>query len=247
VIIIAEPYARYAPTLAESELAGAAERLFLVAERTAQDHYGARYLQFGLAITVRIEVGSTRVWITVVAASVFNVFINYGSVRQSLDYLIKDAQTMAGLLLPHVPESLGIAPQQPELHQRRLGLPGKLRTLFARVESGELSAEEATAKASELIEKHGLTAVEEITKLKQQLTLDFQTNVRPTPPQLRERISLNLAESTSHEALPLTLPSSPNVREPVVAVPPGSKRRSRRKGVVAQRDRETGNIQIIPR
>jgi hypothetical protein len=181
------------------------------------------------------------------AASVFNVFVNYGGLRQSLDYLIKDAHTLAQILMPHVPESLGIAPQRPERQERRLGLPGKLRTLFARVENGELSAEEATTKAIELFEKHGTMSVEEITKLKQQLGSEFQTGKPPSPPLSKEQISVDLAQSKEQEALPLNLPSSPNVREPVVAVPPGSKRQRRRKGVLAQRDRETGNIQIIPK
>jgi hypothetical protein len=239
MIVIAEPYARYVTTVPESRLDAAGEHLLLFAETAAQHYYAERYRQFGITIAVRIEIGSTWVRITVLA-STLSILAQYGSIREGVDYLIKDSQNLARLILPHVPESLGIAPQTPEYHQRRHGLPGRLHRLFTQVERGELSAKEATAQAMMLLEDEGVTDVEDIQKLKQQLSLEFKRSEKASE-EMEDQYLPEWHSPPSSQTNPVK-PLLPKRPDPVV---PTSKSIRRRRGIVARRDPRTGRLQII--
>jgi hypothetical protein len=244
MIVLAEAYARYSSTLSEQGLGHAAEDLLTFAEGIAQDYYGDRYREFGIAISVRIEIGTTRVWITVFAASALQIFVQYGSIRQSIDYAIKDGQTITRRILPEVPQVLNIPDRYAERHEQRLGLSGRLRRLFTRVERGELSVDEAVSRAIELLEKSE-ESLEAVTKLKQQLDVEFHTEVRPGRPSVEPQYSLGSREGPSIPGSPIDLPSLPRKPEPVLAAPPGTeRRRRRRKGVVATRYHATGDLRI---
>jgi hypothetical protein len=153
MIVIAEFCARYRSTLPDEELDRAAENLLRFVETVAHDYYAERYNELGVTPSVRVEIGSTRSW--VVIGSLVTVLTHYGSVKESIDYLIKDSHALARLIAAEISRSLGLRAEAPEYHARRLGLPGKLHRLFLQVERGETSPDDATNRALMLVQNQG--------------------------------------------------------------------------------------------
>jgi hypothetical protein len=245
MIVIAEFYARYRSTVTRSELTVAGENLLKFAENAAREYYAERYDQLGIAITVRVEIGSTRVWITVKALG--KAFLLYAAIRQGTDYLIQDSQNLARLVIPRIPAALKIPPQRPEYHSRRLGLPGQLHRLFEKVQSGELSSDEATNRAVLLFQRDEEDLVREVPALKDRLASEFRKLEPSTLRPPGEQRSYQSGESAERRSVPRRAPSLPQHREPVIAPLPGTGfRRRRRTGIIATRDPETGGIRVNP-
>jgi hypothetical protein len=97
----------------------------------------------------------------------------YGSIREGADYLIKDARELSRLIIPAISRVLGLPDQVPEYHQRRLGLPGRLRRLFEQVEQGEISASEAVDRASRLLDAGDEPDLRDLPQIKEQLAREF--------------------------------------------------------------------------
>lgn len=222
MIAIAEPYARYARTLGAGDLEPAAGRYLEFAERIAREYFSDRYERFGITVVAKVEIGSTRTWVTV--WSLVNILTFYGNIRQSVDYLVKDAQHLGGAILSEAPHSLGVD-ERPASQQKRLGIPGQLRRLFIRVESGDLSPDEATSQALRLLERHGgVDTIRELPRLTQQLASELR---QITP---------------EHEAP--KAPAPPKGRRPTLGLPP-TVPSQRRRGAIASRDAEGGRVGII--
>src|SRR5439155_23338005 len=169
-----------------TELNVGAQNLVIFEERTAHDYYSERYDQFGITISVRVEIGSSRVWITIKAIG--KALIIYAGVRQGIDYLVQDPPKLARLIIPGISTTLKFPAERPEYHARRLGLPGQLRRLFWQVELGEISAEEATKRAVVLLEKQGET--DGVPTIEQRLASEFHNLQRSLSPTPDERHSL---------------------------------------------------------
>jgi hypothetical protein len=244
MVIITEFYARYESTVAESELRAAGENLLKFAENTAREYYAERYDQLGITLTVRVEIGSTRVWITIKGLG--KVLLIYAAIREGVDYFIADSQMMARLLVPGIPSALNIPPQYPQYHARRLGLPGQLRRLFEKVQRGELSPAEATSEAIDMFQQQDPKALSEFPDLKDRLSSEFTAILRFVPSIPDEARIYQTKKPVESGGVPKRAPSPRRTREPVIAPVPGtSYRRRRRAGLVAARDVETGDIKII--
>lgn len=222
MIIIAQPYARYTRTLEPSAIESAASRLLQVAERTARQHFGDRYGRLGVTVVARVEAGSTRAWVTI--GALVTALNAYGNFRQSLDYLVKDAQSLGQVILSESPHSLGID-EHTAGQQKRLGIPGQLRRLFIRVEKGELSPEEATSQAVRLLERRaGLDSMPDIPRLARQLHSE-------------------LTVVAAEQERPRT-PLPPKSHRPVLGLPPGVPVR-RPRGAIASRSSESGQVEVV--
>jgi hypothetical protein len=219
VFVIAEPYARFEASVEQELLERAATDLQSFAEGILKEHFGERYATLRIAIVVRVEVGSSRVWITV--GSVITVLTLYGSIRRSVDYLTRDARHIGDMLLTHVGHSLNIG-DSPRYCQRRSGVPGRIRGLFEKVENGQLSAEETTDRALGIIYQYSDSdAAREIPELASRLSSEFEGTEGDRLPQ--ERRGRGPREV-------LGLPSQ---------TPP-----RRRRGVVASRGPSTGDLLV---
>jgi hypothetical protein len=222
MILIAEPYARYTRTLEPSEVEAAAARLLEAAERAAQRHFGDRYERLRITVVARIEGGSTRTWVTI--GALLTALNSYGNLRQSIDYLVKDAQSVGQAILSETSHSLGIN-EHPAGQQKRLGVPGRLRRLFVRVEKGELSPEEATSQAVRLLERHG--------------GIDSMSEV----PRLARQLRSELTEVAAQQERPKTsLPVRSH--RPVLGLPPVAPVQ-RRRGAIASRDSDSGQVDVV--
>jgi hypothetical protein len=172
MIVIGEPYARYTETLPDSELESAAGRLLQLADGACRDYFAQRYEQLGITVVARVEIGSTRIWTTIKAVT--TALMLYGSLRQSADYLAKDGDWLSRLILPNVASTIGLQSNRPERQERRLGVPSELRRLFALVERGDVSAEEATSRAVHLLQATGDTdTASELPRLRSALQLSL--------------------------------------------------------------------------
>lgn len=244
MIVVAEFYARYRTTISETELRTAGERILQFAENVVREHYVERFDDFGITITVRLEIGSTRIWITVKAVG--KVLIAYGAIRQGVDYLVADSKVLAPKLIPRISTVLNVD-ERPLYHQRRFGLPVKLRRLFEQVQRGELSADEATAKAIDLMESQDATLIKEIPDFKERLSLEIRELAEPGHRTVRQEELFQSRESTAYPKLPERTPLVPERPDPIIAQPAGSRhRRQRRRGVILERDPKTGSIKLIP-
>src|SRR5437773_47291 len=134
MIVIAEPYFRFSSTTADELLELRAAEIIEASEPIARGVY-AEINPPSLNLSVRLEIGSTRIWITVSAAA--SLLVGYGGFRQAVDYLAHDGRWLADKLVPVVAPMIGDA--TPAYRRRRLGVVGKLERLFAQVEMHEMS------------------------------------------------------------------------------------------------------------
>lgn len=236
MIVIAEPYARYTETLPDSELESAAGRLLQLADGACRDYFAQRYEQLGITVVARAEIGSTRIWTTIKAVT--KVLMLYGGLRQSADYLAKDGDWLSRLILPHVASTIGLQSNRPERQERRLGVPGELRRLFAFVERGDMSAEEATSRAVHLLQATGDTdTASELPHLTQRLAAEFAETANQRGTQLTLDEGAGHRDHASNEKQPQP-PQRPEI------APPPTRPARRRRGVIATRDSRTGHISL---
>src|SRR5262245_17848426 len=126
MIVIAEPYARYSNTLPASELDRAVANLLNFADEITRSHFADRDQRFEVTVAARVEIGSTRTWITI--AALVHALIFYGDIRQSVDYLIKDGQHLGRLILAGVPGAIGLHPYSAEREGVGSGSPDRKST-----------------------------------------------------------------------------------------------------------------------
>jgi hypothetical protein len=238
MIVLAEFYARYRSSIPESELSRAAENLLSLSENLAHEYYADRYDQLAITLSVRVEIGSSRVWITIKGAG--RALLLYATVHQVVDYLVTDARNLASLIVPRIPAVLNIPSQRPEYHARRLGVPGQLRRLFEKVEKRELSPEEATSQAIRLLQAQEENVLQAIPELKERLGSEF----RSITPQPRLQAAFEAGDAVDRRNVPSRAPQAPEHREQMIARPPGSGFRRRRRGMIATRDPVSGNVRI---
>lgn len=223
MIVIAQPYIRYSTNLDEPGLESGGEALLHYAENVVQRHYRRKYEQYPFYVEVRVERGSTRSWVTV--SSLIGILVLYGNIRQSAEFLVKDAHYLGSELIPGVARRLHLGNEEPDYVQVRKGVPGKICRLFTKVESGELSDQGALHEAKRLLGENQPSEAESIIR---QLSMEFR-QAKQGPIITSERLGL----SSKHIAIdrkmrPLDLPP---LRLPV----------RRRTGVVLSRD-EKGKV-----
>lgn len=98
-------------------------------------------LFFGSDIKIDAEAieGSLKMKVTVVA-SLTNLFIFYGSLRQSVDYIYKDAQTIASAFVTESMFAAGVKSNQVGRTEVRTGVPGTLKRVISRIDALHASA-----------------------------------------------------------------------------------------------------------
>lgn len=223
MLVIAEPYFRYGQSVGPTRLQDAGARLLEFVEPRIYEEYASSGLEVPLRITVRVERGSTKVWVTVSAAA--GALIWYGSIRQSIDYLIADARRLVALVENEVPSATGLR-TEPAYRQKRLGAPGQLHRLFQQVERHEISADEATQRAVNLLYEQG------------------GPNVLQEAPGITERLSRELHEARSRRPRQRRRrePLLPERSQPLLPAEPIPARR--RTGVIVGRDPVTGLLRV---
>jgi hypothetical protein len=226
MVVIAEPYFRFTKTLGPTRLeTGAAELLDRV-QPIIDGVYADALKGIPLRVSIRVERGSTKAWITITTLT--GALIFYGDIRQSIDYLISDAKRVANWVAPVVGPSLELGSAEPAYRQRRLGVPGQLERLFQSVERHDMSSEEATQRAVDLLYRQaGPQALIEAPGITERLSRELRIAGLSSSSRSRQRRRL----PQPHPPMPLIASET----EPI----PGR----RRSGVVASRD-SAGKVSI---
>lgn len=224
MLVVAEPYFRFSQSLGPSKLENAAAHLIETIAPIVRAEYALSLKGVPVSVAVRVERGSTKVWVTV--TSVAGALIFYGDIRQSVDYLIADAKKVATIVQPLISPSIKLGNVDPAYREQRVGVPGQLHRLFAQVERHEISPEEATQRAVEVLYKNGgPQTISESPGLLEQLSREFrETRHRP----IRNR-----------RRRPRPERETPQLAPPVEPIVP-----RRRSGVVASHDPISGTLKI---
>lgn len=169
-------------------------------------------------IEVRIEEGSTKVWAIVLTLT--NVFIHYGSIRQSVDYVLKDASYINNKVNSYIKDAWDIDKQDIIYERKETGVPGQIKELFRKVDNKVLTPEEATAKALAIIKKH-TSQVEEgaVKKISIKLHKELAVAAELALPTIREKQTqqkqVEATEVVSRRSLPKSqIPAS--LPQPIV-------------------------------
>lgn len=224
MITIAEPYLRYSSTLTQRSLELTAGRVLECVEPLVRGYYVKKHREFEVRVFIRIELGSTKVWVTVSAA--VGVLLFYGDLRQSIDFLIKDARSVAAAVSTEVGPAIGWRNRPPTYLQRRLGLPGQLQRLFLEVQRHEIGPDEATSRAIQLLyERDPIEIVDLAPVLTQSLSREFQDAAREQP--------VRMGSGQRRRG--------PNRTLPPADLPLPARRRT---GVIVHRDEKSGDLKV---
>jgi hypothetical protein len=241
MIRIAQFYARYDATLDSTLLTESGARLLSFADGRVREHFGERYNKYRIEVSAQLEVGSTRAWVRIAALAA--ILSEYGSIREGAVAIVNDVGMLAKLIIPQVSNIIGLDDQQPSYHRRTFGTAIRLLRLFEQVERGEISANEATARAIWLLDADESTEkMEDLQRLKERLTREVSNAERKRSDVTIQPAFIETATDPSGTPRPK---SAPGRRDPAIAPLPGSNRRRRRKGVIVSKNPETGELQIF--
>jgi len=180
-VIVSEAYVRIATTLSDREKREIGTVILRIAESAGQEFF-AKYDAVVLGEAV-IEDGSSKVRGRIITSAtvLFGLVGGYGAVRAGIDYLRHDGQVAAAWMSQHVQSAL---PGDPQVRRNRTPGTTSIRRLFERVEAGELSAEEASERAGELMRAYG-EQPDTTQTVVDQLRKEFKA-IRPTTPRKRQ-------------------------------------------------------------
>ncbi len=105
-------------------------------ERALHEYASTRApLFFGADIQIESEAvaGSLKLKVTVIA-TLTNLFVFYGSLRQSIDYLYKDAQTVASAFVTESIFAAKVKSNEVTRTEVRTGVPGALKRVISRID-----------------------------------------------------------------------------------------------------------------
>ena len=176
-MIVAEAYLRIDSTVANDKRRALAVELLALADAASQEFF-SKYetRRFGEVV---IEDGSTKFWVRVrtSAAALAGFVIFYGDIRSGLAEMATDGKRAASWL---VAQGQSVVPERPRFQRSRAPASTRLRRLFERVESGELSAEEATDSAEAILREYR-ESPDTIASVVALLRTEFAT-IRPLSP-----------------------------------------------------------------
>jgi len=96
----------------------------------AKEYYNKVLLIDGFYFTVELEDGSLKSRLKIFGQIAIGSIIAYGGIRTSIDYLIKDAQTVTEHIARDVANEPNIGNNSIGRVERRLGVPGKIKRLY---------------------------------------------------------------------------------------------------------------------
>ena len=198
-----EPYAELFRTfvradidlLARENAEGRSRELFAAATRAARDHYRIlgehSYTDVeDLQLELWIVPGSTKTKFIAMAKKIVLVaaagFASYGNIRSGVIAVAHDTMAAAKVVRNAIDNQF--PPSSIISHSRRPGLPGKLEALFEKVESGNLSAREASIKADRLL----MTSAIDPDVRRQLKEAIFETEVHPDQDDPQQRLGLEI-------------------------------------------------------
>lgn len=198
MIKLAETYFRLDLHLARSDQEKLQNALTEVARRRAVGLFGQPP-----EIAVFVEDGSLKAWV-VFAGSLYIAIGNYGSFREGLDRLIKDAKIVGTAIIAAVEDS-GISEMKILRTERRTAVPGKLKRIIGQLDRLEL-------------DQKNLSDVEykqRLSEIRRKL-IDVLAQIENAEDR---SLTIKNLPAPVREGLPLNLPKLPRLGMPIALKP----------------------------
>ncbi len=96
---------------------------------TNSQEWAKKYFKQPIEITITVEDGSLKTWITV-AGLIYAGVAGYGSFRSGIDYMVKDAKSFSDYVIEEFYQHENTPQHDIIRDERRLGIPGKIQRLF---------------------------------------------------------------------------------------------------------------------
>ncbi len=183
MIVLAETYLHLAVQPTDRQVSETQAYLEYLAAVSAVERFGQE-----VALEFRIEQGSLKGWLTVMGA--FTVFNNYGSLRQSVDYAVKDGKAFSEFVISRFKTDVPLPSGALYRAERRLGVPGQIQRLFPMLDEASRSIETKNHReATKQIQK----VQEHLQRIEAELSESGESDVikelgRSLPPAIRERM-----------------------------------------------------------
>lgn len=153
---------------------------------SAKEHFGQE-----VQLEIRIEHGSLKGWLTVIGGLYIGLS-NYGSLREGIDYAVKDSREFSAWIIEKFKHEVAMPPEALYRTERRLGLPGKIQRLYPLLEE---TSELIERRDSSEARKRLAQVQEQLTAIASELSESGETDVRKRieemiPPPIRSRLPL---------------------------------------------------------
>lgn len=161
-------------------------------------------------LTVRVEDGSLKVWLTVLGA-LYTLTTGYGAFRQGIDYLVSDATKFDQKVISDLVEKINIPREKVYRIEKRLGMPGKIQKLLVRVDR----------LSKQSVSYHHTDVADELKNIETEII-----NILKAIPDEKDRqIFIEALPSAISSALPRPLPAPIDIEHIAVVDEPSGKRR----------------------
>ena len=126
--VLAQTYLHLLVHPSERQISDTLEYLQYLGAISAKEHFRQE-----VELELRLEQGSLKGWLTV-AGGLYLGLTNYGSLREGIDYAVKDSREFSAWIIEKFKDEVPMPPNALYRTERRLGLPGKIQRLYPLLE-----------------------------------------------------------------------------------------------------------------
>lgn len=126
--VLAQTYLHLRVAPSERQISETLEYVQYLGAVSAREHFGQE-----VELEIRLEQGSLKGWLTV-AGGLYVALSNYGSLREGIDYAVKDSREFSAWIIEKFKGEVPMPPSALYRTERRLGLPGKIQRLYPLLE-----------------------------------------------------------------------------------------------------------------
>ncbi len=126
--VLAQTYLHLIVAPSERQISETLEYVQYLGAVSAREHF-----RQDVELELRLEQGSLKGWLTVVGGLYLGLS-NYGSLREGIDYAVKDSRQFSAWIIEKFKSEVQMPPSALYRTERRLGLPGKIQRLYPLLE-----------------------------------------------------------------------------------------------------------------
>lgn len=126
--VLAQTYLHLIVAPSERQISETLEYVQYLGAVSAREHF-----RQDVELELRLEQGSLKGWLTVVGGLYLGLS-NYGSLREGIDYAVKDSREFSAWIIEKFKSEVPMPPTTLYRAERRLGLPGKIQRLYPLLE-----------------------------------------------------------------------------------------------------------------
>ncbi len=182
--VLAQTYLHLAVNPSPRQIVETSAYLQYLGANSANEHFRQE-----VELDFRIEQGSLKGWLTVVGG--LSVALgNYGSLREGIDYAVKDSREFSEWIIKQFKSEVAMPPEALYRSERRLGVAGKIQRLYPLLEeTTDLIAGRQKAEALKRLQQ----VQDQIQKITAEISESGQTKLlqeieKIIPTQIRDRL-----------------------------------------------------------